>query len=384
LPHTAPRGVSLGVATRLLLVDDDRILLRAMRRALARVGFEVTTATTGREAMELASDGAFDLAIVAYELGSFSGLRVLARIAERRPACVRIAMTGRRDIPIDEAINEGRVFRVLFKRDLTVERLVREVQDAVSAKHRQDAQLEAGKTSQLRREQKMLAVCFRDRLFRLALQPIHGVERGRVLPFAFEALLRVSHQTLHSPDLVLQAAERARRIDDLGSAVFVLAAESLTRLPPPERLFVNLHPEQLRSPERLARSLEVLSPWASRVVIELTERSRLQDLPQWEESMRVISAGGFAMAIDDLGAGYNSLSMLADLQPDFIKLDMDLTRNIQSSPRRQRLVSLLVAFGEATEARVIAEGVETEGEQAQLSDLGVRLMQGWVFGRPES
>ena len=91
----------------------------------------------------------------------------------------------------------------------------------------------------------------------------------------------------------------------------------------------------------------------------------------------------FSIAVDDLGAGYNALSILADLQPRFIKIDMSMVRNVHEIPRKQRLVDLIVKFGEATGALVVAEGVETELEAEALRECGAHLLQGYYFGRPD-
>ena len=96
----------------------------------------------------------------------------------------------------------------------------------------------------------------------------------------------------------------------------------------------------------------------------------------------MITASNCSIAVDDLGAGFSALSILADLQPAYIKLDMSLVRNIHREPRKQRLVSLLRSFGDATDAAVIAEGVESEGETRALLDCGVRLLQGYHLARP--
>src|SRR5690606_20148030 len=132
---------------------------------------------------------------------------------------------------------------------------------------------------------------------------------------AYEALLRPQHPHLDNPGLLLAAAERHERVGDVGSLVLYLAGEWIRALPPAVGLFVNLHPEQLGDPARLAADLEPLAPHASRITLEITERSRLQDIARWDESVRLVGDAGFSVAVDDLGAGYSSLIMLADLQP---------------------------------------------------------------------
>jgi EAL domain-containing protein (putative c-di-GMP-specific phosphodiesterase class I) len=93
---------------------------------------------------------------------------------------------------------------------------------------------------------------------------------------------------------------------------------------------------------------------------------------------------GFGLAVDDLGSGYSALSMLAELQPDFLKVDMSIVRDVDSDMHKRRLVDLLCSFAEATDSRVVAEGVETRGESIALEEAGVEMMQGYLFGVPET
>jgi len=120
------------------------------------------------------------------------------------------------------------------------------------------------------------------------------------------------------------------------------------------------------------------------VVLEITERSRLQGIEAWDESVERVTAMGFAIAVDDLGAGYSSLSVLAELQPSFIKVDMSIVRGIDCDPRKQRLVDLLTRFAEATDATLIAEGVEAQDEASALRVCGAHLLQGYLFGKPST
>jgi len=161
-----------------------------------------------------------------------------------------------------------------------------------------------------------------------------------------------------------------------------VAAERLDILEGGQRLFINLHPKQLGDPEGLRRAFEPLLPHAARIVFELTERSRLQDIEGWEQSVDLLGEYGVARAVDDLGAGYNALGMLADLQPQVIKLDMSLIQGIETSGRKRRRVQLLASFARATHTVLIAEGVEHACQVAPLQDCGVDLFQGYFFGRP--
>jgi EAL domain-containing protein (putative c-di-GMP-specific phosphodiesterase class I) len=86
--------------------------------------------------------------------------------------------------------------------------------------------------------------------------------------------------------------------------------------------------------------------------------------------------------VDDLGAGYNSLSVLAELQPAFMKIDMSIVRHIEHDERKQRLVELLSRFAGATQTKLIVEGIETEEEASVVRRIGADYLQGYLFGRP--
>lgn len=371
------------VRRQILVVDDDPLLCRSVERALVRAGHSVHTAANARAARRLASAHSIDLALVDYGLGREDGLSVLAELRERQPSCLRVLMTGRTDFPmVVEAINRGEVVRVLRK-PFQAPELLHLLDDAMAAARRLEEAATQRMLGRTRHERLMLDECLDLRNLRLALQPIVRPSVDPRSPVvAYEALLRPQHPDLDTPGALLQAAERHERVGDLGSAVLHLANDWIGRLDPKLGLFVNLHPEQLGDPARLARDLEPLAPHASRITLEITERSRLQDIDRWDESVKLIGDGGFSIAIDDLGAGYSSLIMLADLQPQYIKLDMSLVRNIHTEPRKQRLVQLMVTFAEATQAHAIAEGVESAEEAQALVDCGIHFVQGYYFGRP--
>lgn len=376
----SPRRVN--VATRILVVDDDPLVRRSVERILDRAGYEVSTAANVEEAVRAADQHTIDAALVDFALAEEDGLTVLARLRELQPGCLRILMTGRTDFPmVVEAVNRGEVLRVVRK-PFEGRQLIETLQDGFASMKRMAQVATAQQNAVDQQERQMFEECLTGHMLRLALQPIVSPRHG-FQPVAYEALLRSSHGVLNGPLPIVRVAERTKRIDDLGREVFRLAAARLSQLPPNAHLFVNLHPEQLADPAILSDSIAPLGADAGRIVIEITERSRLNDIDGWESSIDTLTRLGFALAIDDLGAGYNSLAMLADLQPRYIKLDMSLTRNIDDDPRKQRLVQLLITFADATGAALIAEGVETAAEADILAQLGTHLMQGYHFGRPQ-
>jgi EAL domain-containing protein (putative c-di-GMP-specific phosphodiesterase class I) len=369
------------VSSRILVVDDDPLVRRSVERILVREGYQVVTAVDVAEAVRIAGTQRLDAALVDFALTGEDGLQVLSRLREIQPSCLRILMTGRTDFPmVVDAVNRGEVLRVVRK-PFDSRGLLELLRDAFVSAKRAAEHASAQLNHQEMEERVMLEDCIAGHLLALAVQPIVDAGNSHHI-VAFEALLRSRHPVLTSPGALLRVAERAHRVDDLGREIFRLAALRIERLPVSAGLFVNLHAWQLADRARLETDIAPLVPWASRVTLEITERSSLYEVDGWDVGVRLLGQLGFSVAIDDLGAGYNSLTMLADLQPRFIKLDMALVRNIDQEPRKKRLVQLMATFADATNAHLVAEGVETPAEAEALVECGTHLLQGYYFGRP--
>src|SRR5690606_2747986 len=143
-------------------------------------------------------------------------------------------------------------------------------------------------------------------------------------------------------------------------------------------LFVNLHPEDLLD-DGLYQAGEELSGAARPVVLEITERSPLDHIPDLRARILALKRPGYRIALDDMGGGYAWLSSFAVLQPDFVKIDLSLVRDIDHDPIKQTLTRTLVGLARELNIEVIAEGVETEAEHRCLARLGLELLQGYYF-----
>ena len=153
------------------------------------------------------------------------------------------------------------------------------------------------------------------------------------------------------------------------------------RAPTAARLFVNLHPRDLLDPQLFSRGAP-LSAIADRVVLEITERASLDDIFDTRARVAELRTLGYQIALDDLGAGYAGLNSFAQLEPDFVKLDMALIRGVAHEPTKQKLIrSMRLLCGEMG-IGVISEGIETAEERDALLGLGCDLMQGYLFARP--
>ncbi len=217
------------------------------------------------------------------------------------------------------------------------------------------------------------------RLIWMVFQPIVDLEGGRVI--GYEALARCPETEFANISQVFEVAAETQLLRPLEKLCWSTAVARLPSLPAPDTLlFLNIEVESLLAPDWA--DLSELKPLANRGVLELTERAAVTDYRVFQRTLGLISDMGLQVAIDDVGSAYSGLRVLAESRPAFIKLDMGITRGVGQEDLRGELVSLLRRFAERASAALIVEGVETPHELQALRNLGVRYVQGWVFGRP--
>jgi EAL domain-containing protein (putative c-di-GMP-specific phosphodiesterase class I) len=211
-------------------------------------------------------------------------------------------------------------------------------------------------------------------------QPIvYAHDRKR---FGYEALLRSHDRSLPHPGAILDAAERLEKIPALGRAVRAQTAKVIAEAPP-ERgvVFVNLHLLDLFD-KQLTSPFSPLSRVASRVVLEITERTSLEGQADVRYRVAELRELGFKIAIDDLGGGHARMGTFTPLDCDYVKLDMSLVRDIDKHPMKQRLVRSVNELCKSQGTKIIGEGVETEAESKVLVELGCDFLQGYLIARP--
>jgi len=217
------------------------------------------------------------------------------------------------------------------------------------------------------------------RSFVMFYQPIVTADEARI--FGYEALVRCQVPELRSPLILFDIAERSGRIRPLNRALRAISVEPFPDLPAPEFMFINLHVDDFSDPQMLNPPKAMLD-YSDRIVLEVTERAAIQNMDAFRKNLQVMRDHGFRIAIDDLGSGYSALNTLADIVPEYIKLDMALIRGIDTNPVRQNLVRNMRAFADDLGVKVVAEGVETKGEYHTVRELGCHLIQGYYFARP--
>lgn len=217
--------------------------------------------------------------------------------------------------------------------------------------------------------------------FSMAFQPIVDLRDHSV--FAYEALVRGLDGS--------GAAEILGRVNDDNRYAFdqacrIKAVELAARLEMPCLLSINFLPNAVYQAATCIRATLAAAQRYSfpteRIIFEVTENEQLIDKEHLKGIFKEYRRHQFRTAIDDFGAGYSGLNLLAEFQPDIVKLDMALLRSVDSDPVRQTILKGMVGVCRALDIEVIAEGIETPGELQTLQSMGLYLFQGYLFARP--
>ncbi|MEO0035707.1 MAG: blue-light sensing protein using [Pseudomonadota bacterium] len=217
--------------------------------------------------------------------------------------------------------------------------------------------------------------------FTMAFQPVIDLEARRI--HGYEALVRGPAGEGAATILSQVTPENRYAFDQ---ACRVRAIELAGRLGLDRRLNINFMPNAVYQPAAciratLAAAARVGFP-LDRITFEITEDERIDDHDHLSAIITEYRARGFAVALDDFGAGACGLNLLANIRPDIVKLDIGLVRGCDQDPTRQVILRAMTGACRELGIGVVAEGVERPEELALLRGLGVRYVQGFLFARP--
>jgi EAL domain-containing protein (putative c-di-GMP-specific phosphodiesterase class I) len=364
-----------------LLVDDEPTYLRALERVLQAAGYAVVAAADGGDAVRLLRDGTVDLDLVISDImmPGTDGVDLLRYSRTVQPDLPVVLVTGSPSIETAiKALDYG-AYKYLLK-PVSPDELLKVTQKAVQMAQMARLRREAVSISRQGTADRGLRAAFGEALADLwmAFQPILRSD-GEL--FGHEALMRVKHPRIQHPGEMLDVAEQLGTLEELGRKVRSLSASPVQDSPASGALFVNLHPRDLDDAELMARDTP-LAGIADRVVLEITERSSVGDVQNLRRKIIELREVGYRIAVDDLGAGYAGLTSFALLEPDIVKIDMTLVRDIDKSPVKQRLIRSLTTLCGDMGISVVGEGVETREEKDALVELGCDLFQGYLFAKP--
>jgi EAL domain-containing protein (putative c-di-GMP-specific phosphodiesterase class I) len=369
---------------RVLLVDDDEVLLRSYARSLASDGYDCDMSFDGEAAVEAIRKGSYDLVLSDIDMPRLSGLALLERIRAHDLDVPVILITGSPSLETAIAAIEHGALRYVPK-PVDAPRLREIAADAVRLHRLARAKrlaLEAnGEADRLVGDRAGLVASFGSALDTLwmAFQPIVSWSRRQV--FGYEALLRSRETALPHPGAIIDAAERLGRLHDLGRTIRQRAAEPGARIPDGAVLLVNLHTQDLLDADLFDHE-QPLARIANHVVLEITERASLHHVRDVQARIARLREMGFRIAVDDLGAGYAGLTSFAQLEPEVVKLDMSLVRGVHAQPTKLTLVRTMISMCRELGMQVVAEGIETAEERDAMINAGCDLLQGYLFAKP--
>lgn len=388
-PHS-PQDAPSETQIRVLIADDDPGVLDTLGRLIgAEACMElVGAASDADEVASLASALQPDIAVVDVRMPSGGGPKAAREIRLCSPQTRVLALSAFDDpevvLEMLEAgaggymVKDGSADEILtcIRRSANGQAVLAEsitgsvIDELVKRVHRPSEDLETME-DKIDRVRKMVERAE----FHTVFQPIIDLRNSRVV--GLEALARFPDR---SPDVWFEDAAAAGLNEELELATLGLALQTAGQLPVGLYLSVNLSPATMTS----SSFRKVLDGFPlDRLVVEVTEHAPVDDYDALDAAIAPLRAGGCRLAVDDVGAGFSSLRHILRLAPDVIKLDISLTRHIDSDPPRRALATALISFASAIKASIVAEGIETQDEVDALRLLGVTYGQGYHLSRPQ-
>jgi len=218
-------------------------------------------------------------------------------------------------------------------------------------------------------------------------QPIVDLKNGSVI--GYEALSRGPIDSIYySPLALIDKAHELDMVWELEMLFRQKALENIDFLEKSQYLFVNVDPDIIKTNDfksGLTRAyLDKIGRKETNIVFEITERTAIKDYEVFQEILDNYRKQGYQIAIDDVGAGYSGLKSITEIRPHYIKIDMDLIRNIDKDAFKQALIKAFVETSTTTNITIIAEGIETKEELKTLIMLGVHAGQGYFLQQPKA
>ncbi len=231
---------------------------------------------------------------------------------------------------------------------------------------------------------KFMDVLENDQIMTL-FQPIISLKDGSIL--GFEALSRGPKNTdLENPGILFDLARVYGKLWELEFLCRIKALEKASKNNHNFNIFINVDPDIIND-EKFKKGftkefLEKFEINPENIIFEITEKNSVADIQSFKKLIDHYKDQGYKIAIDDTGSGYSGLKLITDIHPHFIKLDMNLIRNVDKDGVKYSLIKTLYEFCLVTNIKVIAEGIETENEMNALIDIGIDYGQGYLIQRP--
>ena len=214
--------------------------------------------------------------------------------------------------------------------------------------------------------------------FSIFLQSIVSIKNHATV--GFEALARFDGEPYRSPSEWFDDAKKVHLDEELDRLLLKAALTHLDKIPASSYLSLNVRPGSLCNG---SISAALANYNLDRIVLEITEHDSIRDYDLVRRELEPLRQSGLRIAVDDVGSGYACFSHILNLKPDYIKLDAELIRGIDTNSEKRMLLESIMHFARGADYQVIAEGVETDSELNILRHLEVNKAQGYLIGRPK-
>jgi len=217
-------------------------------------------------------------------------------------------------------------------------------------------------------------------------QPIINCANGEIV--AYECLARGVKKdgSIMPPNVMFELAKKSDMLFNLDRQCRIKAIQNAKIKNIQQNIYINFTPTSIYNPEFCLRDTVKAAMDTGldfgKIVFEVVESSKVEKIQHLTNILDFYRKARFRVALDDVGAGYSTLNLLARLKPDIIKMDMDLIRDIDTDPAKKAVVSSLVRLAADIGSKTIAEGIETKSEFGVVKSLGVDYVQGYLFAKP--
>jgi EAL domain-containing protein (putative c-di-GMP-specific phosphodiesterase class I) len=352
---------------RVVVVDDDELLCRAIGRALSAAGHEVHRAYSVDEALSLLRDLEPDVIVSDIQMPGRGGLDLLSALSRSKPDVPVVLLTGA--LSSSEAVSSGS-FRYLVK-PVSVAVLQATVGEALHARS-----VARGKSIPPRAELERAFGAALSSLW-ISTQPIVSAQTNALV--AYELSLRSDEPTLPDRARMLEAAIDLGEVDTLSRAMHIELARCVAEAPIGPLYFLDIRTPELLDPRWFDRP-KLSARRAERVVIEISDGATSAELTSVK--VELLHVHGCRIAIRDVAAGTVSLARFTKLRPAFLKVGALFTRGVDTDEAKQRRLGGLVTVARRSGVEVLADDIETGCEREAVAPLGCHLVQGAHIGTP--
>lgn len=404
--------------SKILLVDDETSVLRALSRVLTYAGYQVVTSSCPKDALAMVKTQSFDVIIADYRMPEMNGVAFLRKSRPHQPFACHFILSGDADIDdVIECMNDDVAERFLRK-PWDNKRLLDEVSIGVE-KRRKNHLLSVAMSNQLQMQhsnesadfsvitsstangsqahasqnnellERLKSAIFEDE-FSLVYQPKVCAKTGRIV--GLESLLRWTSAGYGSvsPEIFIPVAEEEDLIQGIGewvlreTARFQMRWQAFTLLDG-FKLAFNVSPKQLHD-DKFVDVVKALIAEGNLVpenlCVEITESAAIEDFDGCCKQLKRLEKLGIDVAIDDFGTGHTAINYLLNLPAQVVKIDRSLIAGVDSEEKCYNVVKNLVSMAQSIGMKVVAEGIEVSQHALCLRDMGCEELQGYHYSKP--